>query len=103
MSMPHFRRSVAGLPLRLPAHNAITDRVHLTGSCRDYRAQHLGLIDNRTRSPRPALLWSEPTWLRGERGPDVSGDMTWIPVVTFWQVAADMAFAMDVPAGHGHR
>ncbi len=29
--------------------------------------------------------------------------MTWIPVVTFWQVAADMAFSMDVPAGHGHR
>ena len=51
----------------------------------------------------PALLWSEPAWLRGERGPDVSEDMMWIPVVTFWQVAADMAFSMDVPAGHGHR
>jgi uncharacterized membrane protein len=51
----------------------------------------------------PALLWSEPSWLRGERGPDVSEDMVWIPVVTFWQVAADMAFSMDVPAGHGHR
>ena len=51
----------------------------------------------------PALLWSEPEWLRGERGPDVSDDMIWTPVVTFWQVAADMAFSMDVPAGHGHR
>jgi uncharacterized membrane protein len=51
----------------------------------------------------PDLLLSQPEWLRGERGPDVSGDMVWIPFVTFFQVAADMAFSMDVPAGHGHR
>ena len=51
----------------------------------------------------PDLLLSEPEWLRGERGPDVSGNMVWIPFVTFFQVAADMAFSMDVPAGHGHR
>ncbi len=25
-----------------------------------------------------------------------------MPVVSFFQVAADMAFAMSVPAGHGH-
>ena len=29
--------------------------------------------------------------------------MVWIPGITFFQVAADMAFSMDVPAGHGHR
>ena len=51
----------------------------------------------------PDLLWSEPAWLRGRRGPDVSPSMRWIPVVTFWQVAADLAFSMGVPAGHGHR
>jgi uncharacterized membrane protein len=51
----------------------------------------------------PDLIWSEPSWLRGERGPDVSEDMIWMPFVTFFQVAADMAFSMDVPAGHGHR
>ena len=51
----------------------------------------------------PELLWREPEWLQGERGPDVSGDMSWLPIVTFWQVAADLAFSMDVPAGHGHR
>jgi uncharacterized membrane protein len=26
----------------------------------------------------------------------------WIPVVTFLQVSADMAVAVDVPQGHGH-
>lgn len=51
----------------------------------------------------PELLWKPPSWLDDPRGPDVSGDMVWVPVVTFWQVAADMAFSMGVPAGHGHR
>ena len=51
----------------------------------------------------PDLLFTEPDWLREPRGYDVSGDMKWIPVVTFLQVAADMAVAVDVPDGHGHR
>jgi uncharacterized membrane protein len=51
----------------------------------------------------PDLLFTEPDWLREPRGYDVSGDMNWIPVVTFLQVAADMAVAVDVPDGHGHR
>ena len=29
--------------------------------------------------------------------------MFWFPVVTFLQVSADMAVAVDVPDGHGHR
>jgi uncharacterized membrane protein len=28
--------------------------------------------------------------------------MRWFPFVTFWQVAADLAIAVDVPNGHGH-
>ncbi len=28
--------------------------------------------------------------------------MSWYPLVTFWQVAADLALATAVPAGHGH-
>ena len=51
----------------------------------------------------PELLFAEPDWLREPRGYDVSGDMHWIPVVTFLQVSADMAVAVDVPDGHGHR
>lgn len=51
----------------------------------------------------PELLFAQPDWLREPRGYDVSKDMNWIPVVTFLQVAADMAVAVDVPDGHGHR
>lgn len=51
---------------------------------------------------RPDLLWRRPAWLDDPRGPDVSDEMFWVPVVTFFQTAADMAFSTGVPAGHGH-
>ncbi|HEX5143121.1 MAG TPA: alpha/beta-hydrolase family protein [Mycobacterium sp.] len=51
----------------------------------------------------PDLLFREPDWLREPRGYDVSPRMYWMPVITFLQVSADMAVAVDVPDGHGHR
>jgi uncharacterized membrane protein len=48
------------------------------------------------------LLFAKPDWLRERRGYDLSPRMEWIPVVTFLQVSADMAVAVDVPDGHGH-
>jgi len=50
----------------------------------------------------PDLLFAKPDWLKEPRGYDVSPRMEWIPVVTFLQVSADMAVAVDVPDGHGH-
>lgn len=50
----------------------------------------------------PDLLFIRPDWLHEPRGRDVSPRMEWIPVVTFLQVSADMAVAVDVPDGHGH-
>ncbi|BBX91027.1 alpha/beta-hydrolase family protein [Mycolicibacterium boenickei] len=50
----------------------------------------------------PDLLFAKPDWLREPRGYDVSRRMEWIPIVTFLQVSADMAVAVDVPDGHGH-
>jgi uncharacterized membrane protein len=51
----------------------------------------------------PDLVFSKPDWLREPRGYDVLPQTRWIPVVTFLQVSADMAVAVDVPDGHGHR
>ncbi|QLL06468.1 alpha/beta hydrolase [Mycobacterium vicinigordonae] len=51
----------------------------------------------------PDLAFSQPDWLREKRGYDVLPEMRWIPLVTFLQVSADMAVAVDVPDGHGHR
>ncbi len=50
----------------------------------------------------PDLLFKSPDWLREKRGYDVLPQTHWIPVVTFLQVSADMAVAVDVPDGHGH-
>jgi uncharacterized membrane protein len=50
----------------------------------------------------PELLYREPDWLVGERGPDVSPYLDWYPIVTFLQIACDLPMATSVPAGYGH-
>jgi len=50
----------------------------------------------------PALFYQRPDWLVGERGPDVSPDLTWYPIVTFLQVAFDLPLATSIPIGYGH-
>ena len=51
----------------------------------------------------PSLLLSRPDWLEEEPGRDVLDAVTWLPVVTFWQVTLDMPDAVAAPEGHGHR
>lgn len=51
----------------------------------------------------PDLLFEQPDWLAEPRGPDVSRSIRWWPIVTFWQISADLAHAQKVPAGHGHK
>ena len=49
------------------------------------------------------LAFSRPEWLAdGQRGPDVSLTMGWVPLVTMWQVLLDMPGAGEVPTGYGH-
>lgn len=48
------------------------------------------------------LLFSEPDWLVEPPGGDRTTSMRWYPIITFWQVAADITNASSVPAGHGH-
>ena len=48
------------------------------------------------------LLFSRPDWLKEPPGRDRTPVMRWYPIVTFWQVAADMTNAGSVPGGHGH-
>lgn len=50
----------------------------------------------------PSLLWRAPAWLQPPRGPDVTPELRWIPVVTMLQVVADMRAGDITPAGHGH-
>lgn len=50
----------------------------------------------------PSLIFERPDWLAEERGPDVPDSSRWVPMVTFWQVSADMALGFGAPPGHGH-
>jgi uncharacterized membrane protein len=50
----------------------------------------------------PRLVWDRPDWLGEPNGRDVLGAMVWIPLVTFWQVTADLPLSTGVPDGHGH-
>jgi uncharacterized membrane protein len=50
----------------------------------------------------PQLIFHRPDWLEEPRGKDVSGSMRWMPLVTFWQVSADLALGFSTPPGHGH-
>ena len=54
------------------------------------------LVEPRSAVRRTGLAARAPRLRR------VTGRMEWIPVVTFLQVSADMAVAVDVPDGHGH-
>lgn len=48
------------------------------------------------------LLFSEPDWLVEPPGTDRTASMRWYPIITVWQVGADVTNASSVPAGHGH-
>ena len=48
-----------------------------------------------------AAAWREPDWMREPRGPDVSPDLRWFPLVTMLQLAADMMVG-TAPSGFGH-
>lgn len=50
----------------------------------------------------PAMIWRAPDWLTGPRGPGVTSMLDWYPVVTFLQLALDMALSQTTPIGFGH-
>jgi uncharacterized membrane protein len=50
----------------------------------------------------PDLITARPDWLREPPGADRTASMRWYPIVTFWQVSADMTNASSMPGGHGH-
>jgi uncharacterized membrane protein len=60
-----------------------------------YASDPIVLFDYRDAYQRPA-------WMRPPRGPDVSPELRWYPVVTMLQLALDMAVATSTPMGYGH-
>ncbi|OAF11076.1 alpha/beta hydrolase [Bradyrhizobium neotropicale] len=46
--------------------------------------------------------YQAPAWMAAPRGPDVSPELRWYPIVTMLQLALDMAVATSTPMGFGH-
>ncbi len=51
----------------------------------------------------PQAAWRRPNWMISPRGPDVSPDFRWLPVVSFLQLVVDIMTAIKPPQGYGHR
>ena len=50
----------------------------------------------------PLSVWRAPPWMNDPPAPDVSEHLTFIPIVTQFQLALDMALSFGAPPGHGH-
>ncbi len=49
----------------------------------------------------PDIFYRTSSWMEGTTGPDVSSELRWFPVVTGFQIGADIAFG-HAPPGYGH-
>jgi uncharacterized membrane protein len=47
-------------------------------------------------------FYRKPDWMRPPRGPDVSPQLHWYPVITLFQLMLDMFMATSAPIGYGH-
>lgn len=50
----------------------------------------------------PESIYRAPAWMDGERGPDVSPQLRWYPLVTFMQLLVDVMVSTAPPLGYGH-
>ena len=50
----------------------------------------------------PFSFWRAPPWMNDPPAEDVSEHLTFIPIVTKFQLALDMALSFGSPPGHGH-
>jgi uncharacterized membrane protein len=74
-----------------------------TGTWGDTKVVYLQHASDPVTFFSPDLALQPPDWLEADqRGPDVSPEMDWVPVVTMWQVLFDLPGAGNVPAGYGH-
>lgn len=51
---------------------------------------------------QPASVWRAPPWMRDPPADDMSENFLFMPIMTQFQLALDMALAFGSPPGHGH-
>lgn len=67
----------------------------------DFRIAYLQYASDPVTFFSPSSLYREPDWMREPRGPDVSPELRWYPIVTMLQLLADLATG-SAPPGYGH-
>ncbi|MCC5901127.1 MAG: alpha/beta-hydrolase family protein [Halomonas sp.] len=71
------------------------------GEWGDFRIAYLQYASDPITFFEPEAFWREPEWMRAPRGPDVSPELRWYPVVTMLQLLVDLATG-GAPPGFGH-
>ena len=94
--LPEFRD---GAMVRFTAQDNAIDRDKPWGP---YRCVYIQYASDPMVFFSPDLMFQRPEWLTGNRGPDVSPHLRWLPIVTCMQIAFDLPMATDVPLGYGH-
>ncbi len=94
-----------GAHVRFASEPAELERDQYGRALGEWRTPRVAVLHNRSD---PVAWWSfdllhsEPDWLREDRKGTSTAAMTWLPVITFWQVSADLAQATSPPSGEGH-
>ena len=81
--------------------NQHTDLMEQGDDWGDFRIAYLQYASDPVTFFEPRSLYREPDWMREPRGPDVSPDLRWYPIVTMLQLLADLATG-SAPPGYGH-
>lgn len=71
------------------------------GEWGDFRIAYLQYASDPITFFEPEAFWREPEWMHSPRGPDVSPELRWYPVVTMLQLLVDLATG-SAPPGFGH-
>ena len=79
-------------------HSGLLDHGEAWG---DFRIAYLQYASDPVTFFAPSSLYREPDWMREPRGPDVSPELRWYPIVTMLQLLADLATG-SAPPGYGH-
>lgn len=100
-----------GTPQYLPVYNNEQDIVITTGT--EWTAEQLASRDPKLiyiQNPSDpivkwnwGLLWKEPSWVKEQKRDGLlARQFHWYPILTFFQLSADMLIANKVPPGYGH-
>jgi len=89
-----------GSLVRYASHTA--DASQPSGDWGDMRIVFLQYSSDPVVFYDPASLWRAPPWMVEPPAADVSDSLFFMPIVTQFQLALDLALSFSAPPGHGH-